>query len=206
MARLTVVVPCYNEAERLDAAPLLAFIDGHADTSFLLVNDGSRDGTAACSTAWPPSGRGGIRALQLAPNRGKAEAVREGLRAALAAGADIVGFLDADLSTPPAEIDDLLRRARPPGGAGRDRGAHRHARLRHRPQRGSPLPRPRVRDRGVADPAGPRLRHPVRREAVPRGPGAVGRAVGAVLVALGVRRRIPRPPADRVTRPCHPCR
>jgi len=47
MPGLTVVVPCYNEAERLDAAPLLAYIDGHPDASFLLVNDGSTDGTLA---------------------------------------------------------------------------------------------------------------------------------------------------------------
>ena len=47
MARLTVVVPCYNEADRLDAAPLLAFLDGHPDASFLLVNDGSTDATGA---------------------------------------------------------------------------------------------------------------------------------------------------------------
>ena len=47
MARLTVVVPCYNEAARLDAAPLLAFVDGHADASLLLVDDGSNDATAA---------------------------------------------------------------------------------------------------------------------------------------------------------------
>ena len=45
MPRLTVVVPCYNEAERLDAAPLLAYVDTHADASLLLVNDGSKDAT-----------------------------------------------------------------------------------------------------------------------------------------------------------------
>lgn len=115
MAGLTVVVPCYNEADRLDAAPLLAFIDGHADASFLLVNDGSSDGTAAVLDRLAAERPGRIRALQLAPNRGKAEAVREGLRDALAAGADIVGFLDADLSTPPAQIDDLRAALARPG-------------------------------------------------------------------------------------------
>jgi len=37
------------------------------------------------------------------------------LRAALAAGAEIVGFLDADMSTPPSEIDDLLAALARPG-------------------------------------------------------------------------------------------
>ena len=107
MPGLTVVVPCYNEAARLDAAPLLAFLDGHPDATFLLVNDGSTDATGAVLDRLAGERPGRMRALQLTPNRGKAEAVRAGLRDALAAGADIVGFLDADLSTPPAQIDDL---------------------------------------------------------------------------------------------------
>jgi len=115
MARLTVVVPCYNEAARLDAAPLLAFVDSHADASLLLVDDGSTDATAAVLDRLAAERPGRIRALSLTPNGGKAEAVRRGLRDALAAGAEIVGYLDADLSTPPAEIDDLLAALARPG-------------------------------------------------------------------------------------------
>jgi len=115
MARLTVVVPCYNEAARLDAAPLLAFVDSHPDASLLLVDDGSTDATAALLDRLAADRPGRIRALSLAPNAGKAEAVRRGLRDALAGGAEIVGYLDADLSTPPAEIDDLLAALARPG-------------------------------------------------------------------------------------------
>jgi glycosyltransferase involved in cell wall biosynthesis len=115
MPGLTVVVPCYNEADRLDPAPLLAYVDGHPDASFLLVNDGSTDATGAVLDRVAGERPGRIRALQLAPNRGKAEAVREGLRDALAAGADIVGYLDADLSTPPPQIDDLRAALARPG-------------------------------------------------------------------------------------------
>ena len=115
MPRLTVVVPCYNEADRLDAAPLFAYVDGHPDASFLLVNDGSKDTTGEVLERIAAERPGRITALQLTPNRGKAEAVREGMRAALAAGAEIVGFLDADMSTPPAEIDDLLTVLARPG-------------------------------------------------------------------------------------------
>jgi len=115
MPRLTVVVPCYNEADRLDPAPLLAYVDTHPDASFLLVNDGSKDSTGALLERIAGERPGRIRALQLTPNRGKAEAVRAGLREALAAGAEIVGYLDADLSTPPAELDDLLAALARPG-------------------------------------------------------------------------------------------
>ena len=42
-----MVVPCYNEAERLDAAPFLSFVDGRSDTSLIFVDDGSKDATAS---------------------------------------------------------------------------------------------------------------------------------------------------------------
>ena len=115
MPRLTVVVPCYNEAYRLDPAPLLAYVDAHPEASFLLVNDGSKDATGALLDRIAGERPGRIRALQLAANGGKAEAVRAGLRDALGAGAEIVGYLDADLSTPPAELDDLLAALARPG-------------------------------------------------------------------------------------------
>jgi glycosyltransferase involved in cell wall biosynthesis len=115
MPGLAVVVPCYNEADRLDAAPLLAYVDGHPDAALLLVNDGSTDATGEVLERVAAQRPGRIRALQLSPNRGKAEAVREGLREALAAGAEVVGFLDADLSTPPAQIDDLRAGLARPG-------------------------------------------------------------------------------------------
>jgi glycosyltransferase involved in cell wall biosynthesis len=115
MARLTVVVPCYNEADRLEPAPLLAFVDGRPDASLLLVDDGSSDATGEVLERLAALRPGRIRVLPLTPNRGKAEAVREGMREALAAGADVVGYLDADLSTPPAETDGLLAALGRPG-------------------------------------------------------------------------------------------
>ena len=49
-----------------------------------------------------------VRVVALSPNQGKAEAVRTGLRAALTAGCRQVGYLDADLSTPPEELTRLF--------------------------------------------------------------------------------------------------
>ena len=50
--------------------------------------------------------------VTLPANRGKGEAVRLGLRAALAGGHDVVGYYDADLATPPAEMARLVEELR----------------------------------------------------------------------------------------------
>jgi dolichyl-phosphate beta-glucosyltransferase len=95
----TTVVPCFNEAHRLDAEAWQTFA---ATERVLFVDDGSTDGTGDLLRAR------GFSVLTLLKNRGKGEAVRAGLRAAIDDGADIVGYLDADLSTPPAEYARLL--------------------------------------------------------------------------------------------------
>jgi glycosyltransferase involved in cell wall biosynthesis len=113
----TLVVPCYNEERRLDRGALLAMVDGRADVRLLLVDDGSRDGTRAVLEVLAAARPGRIEALVLEENGGKAEAVRAGMRAALAAGAEVVGYFDADLSTPPEEMLRLLDVMRTSGPA-----------------------------------------------------------------------------------------
>ena len=116
MTRLTVVIPCYNEAERLDGPPLLAFLDQHPEAKLILVDDGSKDATLARIEALAAERAGRIETLALRPNRGKAEAVRAGMSRALEAHRPpIVGFLDADLSTPPDELPGLLAALERPG-------------------------------------------------------------------------------------------
>ena len=109
MSRATLIVPCYNEATRLDDGALLSLVDGEIPaTRLLLVDDGSQDDTGARLTALSQRSPGRIEALALGHNQGKAEAVRQGLLAALARGAEVVGYFDADLSTPVSEIRRLL--------------------------------------------------------------------------------------------------
>jgi dolichyl-phosphate beta-glucosyltransferase len=112
--RSILVVPCFDEAARLDEAALVGLVDGEFPvTHLLLVDDGSRDQTRACLdrvARRAPPGRVGVMALPT--NQGKAEAVRQGLLRALEQGADVVGYFDADLSTPVAEIRRLLDRLR----------------------------------------------------------------------------------------------
>lgn len=105
---LALVVPCYNEATRLDPEPWLDFGASHPDVHLVMVNDGSADATGAILAAMRAKAPGSIAVLGHARHRGKAEAIRTGILAGLDGGAAFVGFLDADLSTPLAAIDDFL--------------------------------------------------------------------------------------------------
>jgi len=101
-----LVVPCYNEERRLDSAAYKAFAEANPEVGFLFVNDGSRDGTSALLHALAAEAPR-CTALDLAQNSGKAEAVRQGMLAALDSGAEHIGFWDADLATPLASALDM---------------------------------------------------------------------------------------------------
>jgi dolichyl-phosphate beta-glucosyltransferase len=71
----------------------------------LFVDDGSTDDTAVlCERALARFGVQG-RVLRLATNQGKGAAVRHGV---LAAGGDVIGFSDADLSCGPDDIERVF--------------------------------------------------------------------------------------------------
>src|SRR5918993_859197 len=103
-----VVVPCYNEAQRLDTRAFSQLrVSGHW-VEFLFVNDGSSDGTLEVLERLRCTSPDTIRVHDLRPNRGKAEAVRTGLLEALSTDADFVGFWDADLATPLSALPRFL--------------------------------------------------------------------------------------------------
>jgi len=105
--RVVLVVPCFNEQHRLAPA---AFLDAlsRPNLSLLFVDDGSRDGTAAVLERLRAAAPDRVTLLRLPANRGKAEAVRLGVLAALDAAATAVGYWDADLSTPFSELDGFI--------------------------------------------------------------------------------------------------
>lgn len=106
--RATLVVPCYNEVARLDGETFLSLAARDDDADLLFVDDGSTDETLGLLRALANRAPTRVHLLPLERNRGKAEAVRLGLLAALARGAEIVGYLDADLATPVSEAKRLL--------------------------------------------------------------------------------------------------
>jgi glycosyltransferase involved in cell wall biosynthesis len=112
---LALVVPCHNEALRLEPEAFLAFLASHPTAHLVLVDDGSEDGTKAVLERIRAGAPGSVTVLGHAPRRGKAETVRAGILEGLRLGAPLVGFFDADLSTPLSAVDDFvaLLRARP---------------------------------------------------------------------------------------------
>lgn len=107
--RSCVVIPCFNEAERLDSEAFLYFLGTVSDIDFCFVNDGSRDGTGALLEKICRLEPGRIFVVDYADNRGKAEAVRSGMNYALNQNRyEWVGYADADLATPLEEVQRLL--------------------------------------------------------------------------------------------------
>jgi glycosyltransferase involved in cell wall biosynthesis len=109
MQDVCLVVPCYNEERRLPRAELVAFLDVHPDALFCFVDDGSGDGTRALLESMRRERPDRIAVLVQPVNGGKASAVRAGmLHAASAPMAAVIGYWDADLSTPLEECYRLL--------------------------------------------------------------------------------------------------
>jgi glycosyltransferase involved in cell wall biosynthesis len=108
---VSIVIPAYNEEARLTSTleRVTGYIAGKnfSFSEIVIVDDGSRDGTAALVERWQrdhPS----IRLLRNPENRGKGYTVRHGV---LEARGEWILSTDADLSAPIDELDRLLSAA-----------------------------------------------------------------------------------------------
>jgi dolichyl-phosphate beta-glucosyltransferase len=124
---MTIVLPAFNESERMGPAldELYGYLhrrgraarDGAPGSArlperiqVLVVDDGSTDGTADIVRARPEAAAPAVGgapelAVMTIPHAGKGAAVRAGM---LAAEGDLVVFTDADLATPPDMIPLLV--------------------------------------------------------------------------------------------------
>lgn len=108
MQKICIIIPCYNEAHRLDTAKFHDFIQLHS-YHFCFVNDGSTDGTSNVISDLKSKVGDKVSLIELKTNSGKGEAVRQGfLRISKTGPFQIIGYLDADLATPLEEIPYLL--------------------------------------------------------------------------------------------------
>lgn len=110
MSAVTIVVPCYNEEQRLQILQFRKYVSAHPDHRFLFVNDGSQDRTALILDDLKASAPESFDVLHLEQNDGKAEAVRQGVLQAMQSDVEYVGFWDADLATPLDMIPEFAAR------------------------------------------------------------------------------------------------
>ena len=111
---LTLVLPAYNEVERIGPAldELFTYLRAPGagvptTIDVLVVDDGSGDATRDLVRARPEFEQTDGPALRLlaVPHAGKGAAVRSGM---LAAQGDLVVFADSDMATPPTELVKLV--------------------------------------------------------------------------------------------------
>ena len=105
-----VVIPCYNEEERLSSEAFKNFARTNLGYHLCFVNDGSTDKTLNVLYDLQKGNESNISIFNCEKNGGKAEAVRQGiLLLSQDEQLDYIGYLDADLSTDFRDYDDLVK-------------------------------------------------------------------------------------------------
>lgn len=109
MKTLDIIVPCYNEAECVEAfyhGVEEALRDVEVEWSIIYVNDGSKDDTLPAVKALADSaGEARVKYLSFSRNFGKEAAIYAGLSHAQG---DYTVLMDADLQHPPALLPQML--------------------------------------------------------------------------------------------------
>jgi dolichol-phosphate hexosyltransferase len=101
--KLSILMPVYNEEARLpDALKQALAVDYPCEIELVVVNDGSRDGTADILNGTDDAR---LRAIHHPKNQGKGAAIKT---AVAEAGGDYMVILDADLEYDPQDIPRLL--------------------------------------------------------------------------------------------------
>ncbi|MEK9604465.1 MAG: glycosyltransferase [Flavobacteriaceae bacterium] len=104
---LAIVIPCYNEANRLPLFQFRDFLPSNLSVDILFVNDGSKDKTKGVLSDLRDQFPDQIEVLNLVKNKGKSHAVYEGVCKVLEKNRyQKVAYLDADLAT---SLEECLR-------------------------------------------------------------------------------------------------
>jgi glycosyltransferase involved in cell wall biosynthesis len=113
MKTVHIVIPCYNEEDRLPGDELLSFVEANPWASVSLINDGSTDRTQELIERLAAEIPSRIEAHGMPQNAGKAQAVRQGALHSLRRTFDFVAYLDADFSTLPIALAEMIEAAEP---------------------------------------------------------------------------------------------
>ena len=107
--KVVIIIPCYNEADRLDTNKFIDYLSQNTHLHFIFVDDGSTDNTRKIINQLISKYNPLVSLLTNETNKGKAESVRLGVIESYKMNPDYIGFLDADLAAPIEEIDNLLK-------------------------------------------------------------------------------------------------
>ena len=107
--KVVIIIPCYNEADRLDTNKFIDYLSKNTHLHFIFIDDGSTDNTNLIIKQIILKFNSLASLLINETNKGKAESVRLGVIESYKMNPDFIGFLDADLAAPIGEIDNLLK-------------------------------------------------------------------------------------------------
>jgi glycosyltransferase involved in cell wall biosynthesis len=109
MQKVCIVIPCFNEANRLEVNNFRDYLSLNSHVHFCFVNDGSSDNTLQILREQFETKYANATILDLQKNVGKAEAIRTAVNECLQKlQCNYIGYFDADLATPLTEIDYLI--------------------------------------------------------------------------------------------------
>ena len=103
MPKVSVLIPFYNSAAFLGPCIESVLQQTYKDFELILLNDGSTDNSAEIAKSW------GASVLDIKPNKGLANAFRNGLNEALKRGADIIVNTDADNQYCADDIENIVK-------------------------------------------------------------------------------------------------
>jgi glycosyltransferase involved in cell wall biosynthesis len=110
VTKLGLIIPCFNEALRLQSSLFIKAIGKYQELVLIFVDDGSTDKTKEVITdiiQLSPPNR--VQLVSLAQNAGKAEAIRQGiLQTCPDKSFTHLGYWDADLATPFSELKGMM--------------------------------------------------------------------------------------------------
>ena len=107
--KVVVVIPTYNEAENLPVLIDDLKSQGIDDLGFIVVDDGSPDGTGQIADELAEQFDGVFEVIHRESKQGLGKSYVAGFQKALEIGAERIVQMDADLSHPPVEVPKMLK-------------------------------------------------------------------------------------------------
>lgn len=110
MDKFLIIVPCYNEADRLPTQEYKDFWSkqNNQQFDFLFVSDGSTDNTVSILEELTKD-NAQSSVLAFTSNQGKAEAIRSAILEKIESNYQYIGFIDADLAIPLDELNHFVQ-------------------------------------------------------------------------------------------------